>query len=215
MMLSEAYTNNIEGNEATLYDSSANITDEQEEKLADMGDQIREYIQQITQAKENVPPPNTNANTSSTGNTAVDEMNKRMAKLENMISNMCNNNNNNNCGGGRRNNGTNNNNRNNGSGRGNNNNNNSNGNGNGKDADYVPYRDRPYHKQRSMGVYCHSCGFHPVGTDHTSANCGYKKPNYDDNATWTNRGGSTIWPTKVLEDQNTHEWYAGKSAPTN
>ena len=155
MTLNEAYTNNNEGNEATLYGSLANITDKQEDKLADMGDQIQEYIQQITQAKENVPPPtNTNTNTPSTGsNAAVDEMNKRMAKLENLISNMCNNNNNNGGGGG-----NNNNNRNSGGG-GNNNSNNgtvnnsrsSNGNGNDTGG-YIPYRNRLYHKQRSMGV---------------------------------------------------------------
>jgi len=224
MTLNEAYTNNNEGNEANVYGSSANITDEQEDKLADMGDQIREYIQQITQAKENVPPTtktNTNTETSSTGNTAVDEMNKRMAKLENMISNMCNNNNGN-CGGG----GNNNNNNNNRNGGVNNNNNRNNGgggnnnsnNGNGNDTEkFIHWRDRPYVKKRNMGVYCHSCGFHPVGENHTSANCGYKKTNHDDNATWTKRGtgGSTTWPTRVREDQKTHKLYAGKSAPTN
>jgi hypothetical protein len=70
---------------------------------------------------------------------------------------------------------------------------------------------------RNMGVYCHSCGFHPVGEKHTSENCGYKKPNHDNTATWTKRGtgGSTVWPTKLREDQKTHESYAGKSAPTN
>jgi len=47
MALNEAYNNNNEGNAATLYGSLANVT-EQEEKLADMGDQIREYIQQLT-----------------------------------------------------------------------------------------------------------------------------------------------------------------------
>jgi hypothetical protein len=259
MTLNEAYTNNNEGNEANVYGSSANITNEQEDKLADMGDQIREYIQQITQAKENVPPPaNTNTDAPATGsNTAADEMNKRMAKLENMISNMCNNNNNNNRGGGGRNNNNNNNsnNRNNGSGGGNNNNGNgnsngnsngngngngngnnngnsnsngngngngnnngnSNGNGNGNNTGgFIHWRDRP-HKQRNMGVYCHSCGFHPVGENHTSANCGYKKPGHDDNATWTKRGtgGSTVWPTKVRDEQKTHESYAGKAAPTN
>ncbi len=69
MALNEAYINNNEGNDTTLYGSLANITDEQEEKLADMGNQIREYIQLITQAKENVPPtskPNTSIDTSST-----------------------------------------------------------------------------------------------------------------------------------------------------
>ncbi len=48
MALNEAYINNNKGNNTTLYGSLANITDEQEEKLADMGNQIREYIQQIT-----------------------------------------------------------------------------------------------------------------------------------------------------------------------
>jgi hypothetical protein len=213
MTLNEAYTNNNEGNEANVYGSSANITDEQEDKLADMGDQIREYIQQITQAKENVPPTtktNTNTKTSSTGNTAVDEMNKRMAKLENMISTMCNSNNNNsNRGGGGRNNG---------GGGGTNNNGNSNGSGNGNDTEkFIHWRDRPYVKKRNMGVYCHSCGFHPVGKKHTSENCGHRKPNHDKKATWTNRGtgGSTVWPTKMRDDQKTHESYAGKSAPTN
>jgi hypothetical protein len=187
-----------------------------------MGDQIREYIQQLTQAKENVPPTtntitNTNTDTSSTGNTTIDEMNKRMAKLENMISNMCNNNNNNNNGN-RNGGGKNNNNQNNGGGGGNNNNGNSNGNGNRNDTGgFIPYRDRPYTKMRNMGGYCHSCGFHPVGEKHTSENCGYKRENHDNTATWTKRGtgGSTVWPTKVREDQKTHESYAGKSAPTN
>jgi hypothetical protein len=213
MTLNEAYINNNEGNDTTLYGSSANITDEQEEKLADMGDQIRDYIQQITQAKENIPPTtkenaNKNTDTPSTGNTVMDEMNKRMAKLENMISNMCNNNNNN---GNRNGGGKNNSNRNNG------NNGNNNNNGNEKETEkFIPYRDRPYTKTRNMGGYCHTHGFHPVGENHTSENCGYKKDNHDNTATWNNRnGGSTLWPKKIREDQKTHESYAGKSAPTN
>jgi hypothetical protein len=28
---------------------------------------------------------------------------------------------------------------------------------------------------RNMGAYCHSHGFHPVGDDHTSVTCGWKK----------------------------------------
>ena len=126
-------------------------------------------------------------------------MNKRMAKLETLITNMCNNNNNNNCNNG---------------GGGNNNSNNGNGNDTGG---FIPWRNRPFLKQRNMGVYCHSCGFHPVGEKHTSATCGWKKPNHDDNATWTKRGtgGSTTWPTRVREDQKTHESYAGKSATNN
>ncbi len=219
MALNEAYINNNKGNDTTLYGSLANITDEQEEKLADMGDQIREYIQQITQAKENVPPTtktNTNTDTSSTGNTAIDEMNKRMMKLENMISTMCNNNNNN-----RGSRGNNNNNNSGGGGNeninnrnGGNTNNNNNGNGNGN-AD--GNRIWPYHKHRNMGGYCHSCGFYQVGKTHTSKTWGYKSSNHDEKATWTNRGtgGSMIWPRKVREDQKTHKSYADKSAPTN
>ena len=218
MALNEAYTNNNEGNESTLYGSSANIIDDQEEKLADMGDQIREYIQQLTQAKENVPPPssNTTPTTSPGGNAAVDEMNKRMAKLENLISNMCNNNNNNNNNNNRRGGGGNNNNNRNDGG-GNNNNNNNNNSSDANDGRRRNRRDEPYEKYRNMGVYCFSCGFHPVGKEHTSKTCGYKRTNHDENATWTNRGsgGSTIWPTKVREDQKTHESYAGKAAPTN
>jgi hypothetical protein len=218
MALNKAHINNNKRNDTTLYGSSANITFEQEEKLADMGDQIREYIQQITQAKENVPPTtktNTNTDTSSTGNMAIDEMNKRMMKLENMISNMCNNNNNNRGGRGNSNN-------NNSGGGGNKNINNRNGgntnnnnNGNGK-SNVNGKRIWPYHKHRNMGGYCHSYGFHPVGKTHTSETCGYKKSNHDEKATWTNRGtgGSTVWPTKVREDQKTHESYAGKSVPT-
>ena len=152
-------------------------------------------------------------------------MNKRMAKLENMISNMCNNNNNNNRGGGGNNNNNNHgdgghNNNNNRGGGNNNNNNNGNGNGNVNRNDtggFIPYKDRPYHKQRNMGAYCHSHGFHLVGANHKSGSCKYKHPNHNDYATWTNwgTGGSTIWPTKVREDQKTHESYAGKLAPTN
>ena len=77
-------------------------------------------------------------------------------------------------------------------------------------------RNAPYEKYRNMGGYCHSCGFHPVGKEHTSKTCGYKKHNHDDNATWSNRGaGSMFWPRKVREDEKTHATYAGKSAPTN
>ena len=217
MALNEAYINNNEGNDTTLYGSSANITDKQETKLADMGDQIREYIQQITQAKENVPPtskPNTSIDTSSTVNTTIDEMNKRMMRLENMINNMCYNNNNNRGDGETSKN-------NNSGGEGNENSSNRNGGNTKTNSNSYDNTDGkktyPFHKHRNMGGYCHSCGFHPVGKTHTSETCGYRKLNHDEKATWTNRGtgGSTVWPKKVREDQKTHEAYAGKSAPTN
>ena len=191
------HNDNTAGDDAgTRFGSSANVLDE--EKLADIGDEIREYIQQIAQQKEkeNVPPPPPNIK-------PADEVTKRMDRLEALINNMCNNfnNNNNNNGGG------NNNNNSNGSG---------NNNGNGKKP-RVPYDPTaPYEKYRNMGGYCFTCGFHPVGTTHTSETCGYKRKDHVDSATWTNRGaGSKLWPTKVREDQKTHASYAGKSAPTN
>jgi hypothetical protein len=175
-----------------------------------MGDQIREYIQQITVAKEkeNVPPPSNNASTASS-NKAVEEMNKRMTKIEELLLNMtfANNQNNRNRGGG----GNDDKNR----GGGGNDNNNNNNNNNNRRRMFDP--SAPYTKYRNMGVYCHSCGFHPVGIEHTSKTCGYKRQNHDDNATWTNRGinGSTVWPTRVRDDQKNHASWAGKSAPTN
>jgi hypothetical protein len=206
MKLNDKYHNNNEGNEATLYSSAANITEEQEDRLADMGDQIREYIQQITGAKEkeNVPPPSNSTSTTSS-NKAVEEMNNRMTKIEELLTNMtfANNQNNRNRGGG-----------------GNDDKNRGGGdNDNGKDKNRRRWFDpsEPYTKYRNMGVYCHSCGFHPVGIEHTSKTCGYKRQNHDDNATWTNRGvnGSKVWPTRVRDDQKNHASWAGKSAPTN
>ena len=78
-------------------------------------------------------------------------------------------------------------------------------------------RDRkPMQLYRNMGGYCHSCGFCPVGKDHTSVTCHMKRATHKDDATWTNRlDGSMVWPSRVREDQQSHESWAGKSAPTN
>ena len=73
-------------------------------------------------------------------------------------------------------------------------------------------------KLRNMGAYCHSHGFHPVGADHDSANCGWKKPDHNVAATWTNRlGGDMFWPSakRVAVEQQDHHTWKGKSAPTN
>ena len=169
---------------SAMYGSTANTIEE--DKLADLGDEIREYIQQITQAKEIATPPAPIIKpVTSNASSEMEMMKAMMAKMESMMLNMCNNNN---TGGG-------------GSGGG--------GSGDNK-------KKRIYEKYRNMGEYCHSCGFHPVGKGHTSKTCKYKKPNHDDNSTWSNRGaGSMFWPTKVREDEKTHATYAGKSAPTN
>jgi hypothetical protein len=48
-------------------------------------------------------------------------------------------------------------------------------------------------KQCNMGGYCHSHGYHPVGANHTSANCSWKKDGHKDEATSTNTlGGDTF-----------------------
>ncbi len=56
---------------------------------------------------------------------------------------------------------------------------------------------RPQNKKPcNMGGYCHSHGYHPIGANHTSANCSWKKDGHKDKATWTNTlGGDTFWPS--------------------
>jgi hypothetical protein len=54
---------------------------------------------------------------------------------------------------------------------------------------------RPFKKLRNMGAYCSSHGFHSVGIKHDSVTCIYKKPEHKSEATWCNRlGGEMYWP---------------------
>ena len=72
-------------------------------------------------------------------------------------------------------------------------------------------------KLRNMGAYCYSHGFHLVGADHNSANCGWKKPDHNVAATWTNcLGGDMFWPSakRIALEQQDHVSWKGKSAPT-
>jgi len=67
----------------------------------------------------------------------------------------------------------------------------------------------------NMGVYCSTHGHHPVGTNHTSATCTNKREGRNDLATADHRfGGSNFWPglSKVLPFQQDHVSYKGKSA---
>ncbi len=71
---------------------------------------------------------------------------------------------------------------------------------------------------RNMGAYCHSHGFHPVGANHDSTTCNWKKDGHNSAATWTNRlGGDMCWPCakQVAIEQQKHPTWKGKSAPTN
>jgi len=72
-------------------------------------------------------------------------------------------------------------------------------------------------KLRNMGAYCHSHGFHPVGADHNSTTCSWKKAEHKTDATWGNRlGGDMYWPTakRVAIEQQEHPTWKGKAAPT-
>ena len=71
---------------------------------------------------------------------------------------------------------------------------------------------------RNMGAYCWSHGHHPVGANHTSHTCTQKKQGHVDDATATNRkSGDNYWPPQhlVKNHQKEHESYKGKSAPSN
>jgi hypothetical protein len=71
---------------------------------------------------------------------------------------------------------------------------------------------------RNMGAYCHSHGFHPVGGNNNRTTCNWKKDGHNSAATWTNRlGGDMCWPCakRVTIKQHEHPTWKGKSAPTN
>ncbi len=86
----------------------------------------------------------------------------------------------------------------------------------GKNGHYESRRPQMT-KLWNMGAYCSSHGFHPVGVDHDSANCGWRKSEHKSEATWGNRlGGSTFWPSakRVAVVQHDHPTWKGKAAPT-
>jgi hypothetical protein len=69
---------------------------------------------------------------------------------------------------------------------------------------------------RNMGNYCRSCVHHPVGVKHDSITCTHKKDGHKDGLTATNRiGRDSFWPRKykVKPSQHKHASYKGKSAP--
>ncbi len=48
-------------------------------------------------------------------------------------------------------------------------------------------------KLQNMGAYCSLHGFHPVGLNHNSATCTYKKLEHKIEATWCNRLGGDVF----------------------
>jgi hypothetical protein len=75
----------------------------------------------------------------------------------------------------------------------------------------------PFHQFTcNTGGYCFPCGYHPVGTNHTSATCKQKRQGHNDSATATNcMNDSTRWLgiRQVTPSQHDHPSYKGQSAP--
>jgi hypothetical protein len=75
--------------------------------------------------------------------------------------------------------------------------------------------ERTFKFTRNMGAYCSMHGHHPVGANHTSATCTSKREGHNNLATADHRfGGSNFWPgqSKVKPSQQDHVSYKGKSA---
>ncbi len=75
--------------------------------------------------------------------------------------------------------------------------------------------ERTFKFTRNMGAYCSTHGHHPVGAIHTSTTCTNKCEGHNELATADHRfGGSNFWPglSKVKPSQQDHVSYKGKSA---
>jgi len=75
--------------------------------------------------------------------------------------------------------------------------------------------ERTFKFARNMGAYCSTHDHQPVGMNHTSAACTYKRKGHNDLATANHCfGGSNFWPglSKDKPSQQDHVCYKGKSA---
>ena len=91
------------------------------------------------------------------------------------------------------------------------------GNGGGGGGGGSIREKKPYGKTRCMGAYCWSHGWHPVGVNHSSTTCNFKKEGHKTNATFDNiMCGNQTWPAsdRVMPSQQTHAAFAGKAKPT-
>jgi len=190
MTAMDIYLNNAGGADKATYDSTANVS---EDKLADLGDEIREFILTLQQSKINDSNSNGTTISDTTSNVTDskhDAMSERMMKMEQMMEKMMTQ-----MSGKQKQTTT----------------------TQGEDKDGG--KARAFKCPRNMGGYCYSCGFHPVGPKHDSETCTRKKDRHVATATWTKRGegGCMDWPVtaKVKPSQQDHTSYKGKSAPTN
>jgi len=190
MTATDIYLNNAGGGDKIKYDSTANVSDD---KLADLGDDLREFILTLQQSKLSNSSTDTTVTdtTSNVKDAKYDAMTERMIAMEKMMEKMMT------QMGEKKTTATN------------------TTTGNDKDG----AKTRAFKCPRNMGGYCHSCGYHPVGPKHDSETCTRKKEGHVDTATWTKRGenGCTDWPavSKVKPSQQEHTSFKGKSAPTN
>ena len=161
-------------------------------QMADYGDEIREYIQQLASASAANKVTDTAANVQTTNKltTMEAEIKKLTATIASMATKL-------------------------------NGNPNPNPNGENINPNSGANKGsqwRQYKKRRNMGAYCSSHGFHPVGVKHDSVTCTRKKPEHKSTATWCNRlGGDMYWPNAycVAVEQQEHPTWKGKEAPTN
>jgi hypothetical protein len=148
-------------------------------QMADVGDKIREYIQQLASAgAANATDKADNVQTKKKLATKEAEIKKLTATIAAMTTKMSNNENcNPNIGANR-----------------------------DSSREHVTRRPQMA-KLHNMGAYCHLHGFHPVGANHDSITCNWKKDGRNSAATWTSRlGGDMCWPSakQVAIKQHKH-----------
>ncbi len=191
----ETYTQNSGGESEKMGYESAN-------QMADVGNEIRKYIQDITSAtvvdKRRTAENLANINEASRAKDAqidsiaaqIKFLTNTIALLSKSLANKEKNSSGGKVGGG------------NGSRR------------NGGDDSGLGGKD-VFIPTRNMGGYCWSRRHHPVGMKHNSHTCTYKKEEHNNEATATNRMGSdNIWPqeNRVKPSQHDHASCKGKSA---
>ena len=140
MTATEIYLNNAGAADKIKYNSTANVS---EDKFADLGDKLQEFI--LTLQQSNISNNSTSTTTDTTANVKdakYDAMTKRMMAMEKMMEKMM-------TQMAAKPNAT------------------ITTTDNKKDGG----RNRTFKFPRNMVGYCHSCGFHPVGTKHDSETC--------------------------------------------
>jgi len=151
-------------------------------QMADYGDEIIEYIQQLASASGANNTTDTAANVQTTNKLTMmeAEIKKLTATIASMATKL-------NC-------------------------ENINPNSGTSGGSHQDKRHPQMTKLRKLGAYCSLHGFHPVGITHDSMTCIYKKPEHKIKATWCNRlGGDMFWPTakRVAVEQQDHPSWKG------